>query len=169
MSGTFQPSPVLSEPVVMRRPDSSPVQLPPVTNVTVSVPADNIVPTSGDTRSSGGVLANHCSSSTESTPRTWPTGGKPDQGNHSSSLRVLPDFAQVYGFIGCIFDPCTTNHLQKLKNLDPIDVETVLLLMRNLSVNLTSPDFEEQRRLLSFYEIDTGKESSSFTKNTSVT
>jgi len=27
--------------------------------------------------------------------------------------------------------------------MDPIDVETVLLLMRNLSTNLTSPDFEE--------------------------
>ncbi|KAI5657846.1 hypothetical protein M9H77_26639 [Catharanthus roseus] len=27
--------------------------------------------------------------------------------------------------------------------MDPIDVETVLLLMRNLSINLTSPDFED--------------------------
>jgi len=34
--------------------------------------------------------------------------------------------------------------LQKLKEMNPIDVETALLLMRNLSINLTSPDFEDQ-------------------------
>jgi len=33
--------------------------------------------------------------------------------------------------------------LKKLKEMDPIDLETVLLLMRNLSINLSSPDFEE--------------------------
>lgn len=89
---------------------------------------------------------------------------------------VLPDFAQVYSFIGSVFDPDMTDHLEKLKRMDPIDVETVcavmkfnliefvsyyqlkiniymcelftyrqvLLLMRNLSINLTSPDFEDQ-------------------------
>ncbi|XP_028108335.1 protein REVEILLE 5-like isoform X2 [Camellia sinensis] len=56
---------------------------------------------------------------------------------------VLPDFAQVYSFIGSVFDPNTTGQLQKLKKMDPIDVETVLLLMQNISINLTSPDFEE--------------------------
>ncbi|KAG4952466.1 hypothetical protein JHK85_046333 [Glycine max] len=56
---------------------------------------------------------------------------------------VLPDFTQVYGFIGSVFDPNATEHLQKLKKMDRIDVETVLLLMRNLSINLTSPDFED--------------------------
>lgn len=56
---------------------------------------------------------------------------------------VLPDFAQVYGFIGSVFDPNTAGHLHRLKKMDPIDVETVLLLMRNLSINLTSPDFED--------------------------
>ncbi|KAK4384931.1 protein REVEILLE 6 [Sesamum angolense] len=34
----------------------------------------------------------------------------------------------------------------------------VLLLMRNLSVNLASPDFEDHRRLLSSYEIDPEKD-----------
>ncbi|GAA0174995.1 chromatin/chromatin-binding, or -regulatory protein [Lithospermum erythrorhizon] len=70
---------------------------------------------------------------------------------------VLPDFAQVYSFIGSIFDPIASGHLQKLKKMDRIDVETVLLLMRNLSINLSSPDFEEHRRLLSSYEIDMDK------------
>ncbi|CAN1751601.1 Protein REVEILLE 6 [Linum perenne] len=61
----------------------------------------------------------------------------------SNQGKVLPDFAQVYNFIGSVFDPNVTGHLQKLKKMDPIDVETVLLLMRNLSINLTSPDFED--------------------------
>ncbi|XP_029126456.1 protein REVEILLE 6 isoform X4 [Cajanus cajan] len=69
-------------------------------------------------------------------------------------LHVLPDFAEVYNFIGSVFDPKETGHLQKLKGMDPIDVETVLLLMRNLSINLTSPDFEDHRRLLASYEVE---------------
>ncbi|KAL0318089.1 UNVERIFIED_CONTAM: protein REVEILLE 6 [Sesamum angustifolium] len=75
-----------------------------------------------------------------------------------ASKIVLPDFAQVYSFIGSVFDPKVTGHLQKLKKMDPIDIETVLLLMRNLSVNLASPDFEDHRRLLSSYEIDPEKD-----------
>lgn len=38
---------------------------------------------------------------------------------------VLPDFTQVYRFIGSVFDPNVTGHLQKLKKMDPLDVETV--------------------------------------------
>lgn len=38
---------------------------------------------------------------------------------------MLPDFAQVYGFIGSVFDPNVTGHLQQLKKMDPIDIETV--------------------------------------------
>ena len=40
---------------------------------------------------------------------------------------VLPDFCQVYGFIGSVFDPNTSGHLQTLKKMDPIDVETVYI------------------------------------------
>ncbi|KAJ0265206.1 Protein REVEILLE 5 [Hirschfeldia incana] len=65
--------------------------------------------------------------------------------------RVMPNFAQVYRFIGSVFDPNTSGHLQRLKQMDPINMETVLLLMRNLSVNLTSPEFAEQRKLISSY------------------
>ncbi|MCD7469423.1 Protein REVEILLE 6 [Datura stramonium] len=82
-----------------------------------------------------------------------------------SSIRVLPDFVQVYYFIGSIFDPAINGHLQKLKKMDRIDVETVLLLMRNLSVNLTSPDFEHHRRLLCSYEIDKERDSSANKSN----
>ncbi|AQL05285.1 Protein REVEILLE 6 [Zea mays] len=55
----------------------------------------------------------------------------------------MPDFARVYSFLGSIFDPDTSGHLQRLKVMDPIDIQTVLLLMRNLSTNLRSPDFEQ--------------------------
>lgn len=38
---------------------------------------------------------------------------------------VMPDFAQVYGFIGSVFDPNSTGHLQRLKQMDQINLETV--------------------------------------------
>uniref|UniRef100_A0A8R7QPX3 MYB-related protein n=2 Tax=Triticinae TaxID=1648030 RepID=A0A8R7QPX3_TRIUA len=92
-----------------------------------------------------------CSSSSEGPPRAWQSGETNDQINQVPSLRIMPDFAQVYSFLGSVFDPSTKGHLQKLKEMNPIDVETALLLMRNLSINLTSPDFEDQRKLLSSY------------------
>ncbi|KAK8513249.1 hypothetical protein V6N12_037739 [Hibiscus sabdariffa] len=88
-------------------------------------------------------LANKSCSSSEATPKTRQNEEITDQRNHGHALRVLPDFVQVYSFIGSVFDPKATGHLQKLKKMDPIDVETILLLMRNLSINLTNPDFED--------------------------
>ncbi|XP_051138494.1 protein REVEILLE 6-like isoform X2 [Andrographis paniculata] len=73
-------------------------------------------------------------------------------------LAVLPDFARVYNFIGSVFDPTVSGHLQQLKKMDPIDIETILLLMRNLAVNLSSPDFEDHKKLLSTCEIDAEKD-----------
>ncbi|GAB4861679.1 hypothetical protein Ancab_036932 [Ancistrocladus abbreviatus] len=96
--------------------------------------------------------------SSSSNEGTWPTGGGiTDHGSQVDPIKVMPDFAQVYSFIGSVFDPAETGHLQRLKKMDPINVETVLLLMRNLSVNLMSPDFEEHRRLLSSYDAEMGK------------
>lgn len=37
----------------------------------------------------------------------------------------IPDFAEVYSFIGSVFDPDTDGHVQKLKEMDPINFETV--------------------------------------------
>ncbi|KAE8705293.1 Protein REVEILLE 6 [Hibiscus syriacus] len=99
-------------------------------------------------------LANNTFSSSEDTPKTRQIEEITDHRNHAHAPRVLPDFVQVYSFIGSVFDPKATGHLQKLKKMDPIDVETILLLMRNLSSNLISPDFEDHRRLLSSYEVD---------------
>lgn len=38
---------------------------------------------------------------------------------------VMPNFAEVYSFIGSVFDPRTTGHVQRLKQMDPINLETV--------------------------------------------
>ncbi|OQU86282.1 hypothetical protein SORBI_3003G064200 [Sorghum bicolor] len=65
-------------------------------------------------------------------------------------------FAQVYRFVGDMFDPNTPipveTHLQKLKELDDITVKTILLVLRNLENNLSAPQFEPVRRLLSTYD-----------------
>ncbi|CAN0902846.1 Protein REVEILLE 6 [Linum grandiflorum] len=146
-SGSIQSSVAPLEPSAP--PDSPSMPLKPITNV-AAVPSKNNVPAVVN-QGKGPLLSNNCCSSTESTPRSKQIGELPD---HGKQLRVLPDFAQVYTFIGSVFDPNVTGHLQKLKKMDPIDVETVLLLMRNLSINLTCPDFEDHRRLLASYEIE---------------
>ncbi|KAL9690716.1 hypothetical protein QQ045_011124 [Rhodiola kirilowii] len=101
-----------------------------------------------------------CSTSSDSSARTWCGSVSNQQGNPNMPIRVMPDFAQVYNFIGSVFDPNASGHLQKLKNMDPINVETTLLLMRNLAVNLTSPEFEDHRQLLASYDVlpDKGKD-----------
>ena len=48
---------------------------------------------------------------------------------YSGELAAMPDFAQVYNFLGNIFDPETSGHLQKLREMDPIDAETVCHLL----------------------------------------
>ncbi|KAK4272906.1 hypothetical protein QN277_021398 [Acacia crassicarpa] len=73
----------------------------------------------------------------------------PKQGKQGPVLYGLPDFAEVYSFIGSVFDPDSKGHVRKLKEMDPINFETVLLLMRNLTVNLSSPDFEPFKKVLS--------------------
>ncbi|XP_075496238.1 protein REVEILLE 6-like [Primulina tabacum] len=149
----FQSSPAVPDPGFGRRPNSSPLFMHSDAAASNHNWTDNSVHTtslSHATRddvkfATQSLPSNYYCSSNESTPRTRPT--------------VLPDFAQVYSFIGSVFDPNVTDQLQELKKMDPIDVETVLLLMKNLSINLASPDFEDHRRLLSSYEIDSEKDS----------
>lgn len=43
----------------------------------------------------------------------------------SIAAAALPDFAQVYRFIGHLFDHSARDHLKELKRMDPIDIETV--------------------------------------------
>ncbi|KAL8039520.1 hypothetical protein ABFX02_10G041800 [Erythranthe guttata] len=75
-----------------------------------------------------------------------------EQGKQDAMLLGIPDFAEVYSFIGSVFDPDSKDHVQKLNEMDPINFETVVLLMRNLSINMSSPDFEPIRECLSSYE-----------------
>ncbi|KAI7996256.1 Protein REVEILLE 8 [Camellia lanceoleosa] len=76
------------------------------------------------------------------------------QGKPGSLFHGIPDFAEVYSFMGSVFDPDTQGHVQKLKEMDPINFETALLLMRNLTINLSSPDFEPIREVLSSYDVN---------------
>ncbi|KAE8717285.1 Protein REVEILLE 8 [Hibiscus syriacus] len=86
--------------------------------------------------------------------RTIPNSDMPKEGKQASMLHGIPDFVEVYSFIGSVFDPDSEGHVQKLKEMDPINFETVLLLMRNLTVNLCSPDFEPIRKVLSSYDVN---------------
>lgn len=118
---------------------------------------------SSNTRTDDAALAiavmapNCCCSSTSERTNPRSTAGTLDQTNQVEHMEVVPDFAQVYSFIGSVFDPNASDHLQRLKRMDPINVETVLLLMRNLSANLVSPEFEEHRKVLSSYDVESGK------------
>ncbi|OMO66868.1 hypothetical protein COLO4_30304 [Corchorus olitorius] len=155
-SASFQSSAALLDTGYALRSEPSSMLMNPIPNTAASSWTNNAPQTISFSQAGKGPgTANNSCSSTESTPKTRQIGEMTDQGNHGHALRVLPDFAQVYSFIGSVFDPKASGHLQKLKKMDPIDVETVLLLMRNLSINLTSPDFEDHRRLLSSHEIGT--------------
>ncbi|KAL2533679.1 Protein REVEILLE 8 [Abeliophyllum distichum] len=79
----------------------------------------------------------------------------PKHGKQGSLLHGIPDFAEVYSFIGSVFDPYSKGHVEKLKEMDPINFETVSLLIRNLTINLSSPDFEPIREVLSSYDVNT--------------
>ncbi|KAL2998759.1 hypothetical protein AAZX31_09G120000 [Glycine max] len=151
VSGRFQSSSALLEPGYISKNDAPPMLKTPIMNTVSSSWSNNTLQTVN--LSPVKKVNNPCSSG-ESTPKVQPVGESNGQGNKIHPLRVLPDFTEVYGFIGSLFDPNATEHLQKLKKMDRIDVETVLLLMRNLSINLTSPDFEHHRKLLSSYEVE---------------
>ncbi|XP_058779135.1 protein REVEILLE 6 [Vicia villosa] len=150
--GSFQSSPALLEPGYTVKLESIPMAETPIMNNVVSSWSNH---TQQNTNLLNAPKVNNSCSSSESTPKVRPVVGESNSlVNKILPLRVLPDFSQVYNFIGSVFDPEATEHLQKLKQMDRIDVETVLLLMRNLSINLTSPDFEDHKKLLSSYEVD---------------
>ncbi|CAN1135430.1 Protein REVEILLE 8, partial [Linum perenne] len=84
--------------------------------------------------------------------RTLPSSDNVKQRKQAPVVHGIPDFAEVYSFIGSVFDPDTKGHVRKLKEMDPINYETVLLLMKNLSMNLSSPRFEPVRDVLSSFD-----------------
>ncbi|GLT79669.1 hypothetical protein SLA2020_511490 [Shorea laevis] len=163
VAGPFQSKSALHGPGYAYRTDSSSVLGNPITSA-ASWSFNTVPPvcvsqvTKDDAVLVGPTITQNCcySTSNESTQMNLPVGQPVDWGNHGKPTRVMPDFAQVYSFIGSVFDPNASGHLQKLKQMEPINLETVSLLMRNLSFNLTSPEFEDHRRLLSSYDIGSG-------------
>ncbi|KAL0309269.1 UNVERIFIED_CONTAM: protein REVEILLE 6 [Sesamum radiatum] len=146
-TGVLQPSAALESGYAVR-PDSLSIPRKTIGSAPVSSWTYNGVPTgclSHTSKDDTGLANNYSSSSNESTPRVWTSDGT--QGNlkvdQYNTARVMPDFAQVYHFIGSVFDPCASDHLQRLKKMEPINVETVLMLMKNLAINLVSPEFED--------------------------
>ncbi|KAJ6752638.1 PROTEIN REVEILLE 6 [Salix koriyanagi] len=105
-SGSFQSSSAPLESKGALRRDSSSIPMNPIVSAAAASSWTNNVPTVNlSNQTKGAVLANNCCSSSESTPRTKPVGKTAEKGKHGQSMRVLPDFAQVYGFIGSVFDP----------------------------------------------------------------
>lgn len=97
-------------------------------------------------------------SSDDSSTNEWSLQSTPDQINQEFCLKGTPDFSEIYKFIGSTFDPGVTGHLKKLKEMAPIDRETIMLLMRNLSINLSSPDFEENKLVSSPCDMNVGEQ-----------
>ncbi|XP_027335101.1 protein REVEILLE 5-like [Abrus precatorius] len=167
-TGSLQSSSAFIEPAYIYSPDSSSVLGTPVTTMPLSSwnysapPPVNVPQVTRDDMGltgAGQAVPHNCcySSSNESTPPAWPSNKRINQGDQAKPIKVMPDFAQVYSFIGSVFDPNSSNHLQRLRLMDPINVETVLLLVRNLSINLMSPEFEDHKKLLSSYVADSDK------------
>ncbi|XAR63025.1 hypothetical protein NMG60_11022810 [Bertholletia excelsa] len=164
VTGPFQTSGALLDPGYILTPDSSsiPGNSYPISSYwnCKTVPRLNVSHvTKDEVAMTGPPMTQNCCSSNESAPRTWPTSETNNQGTRKfcEPMRVMPDFAQVYSFIGSVFDPNASGQLQKLKNMDPINVQTALLLMENLSVNLTSPEFEYHKKMLLSYNADAEK------------
>ncbi|XP_019260572.1 PREDICTED: protein REVEILLE 8-like isoform X2 [Nicotiana attenuata] len=78
-----------------------------------------------DIGSKGATLISDSSiSGIRSSSRTAPSSELPEQSKLGSVPHGIPDFAEVYSFIGSVFDPDTKGHVQKLKEMDPINFET---------------------------------------------
>ncbi|XP_042013202.1 protein REVEILLE 6-like [Salvia splendens] len=137
---------------------SNPISSSPLSSWSYNVvPAGCLPNIAKDDVGLASVANNYSSSSNDCTPRVW----KSNEMDHEvkvkqcNTTKDMPDFAQVYGFIGSVFDPTATDHLQRLRKMEPINVETVLMLMKNLCVNLATPEFEDHRKLLSSYKVAT--------------
>ncbi|XP_043701649.1 protein REVEILLE 8-like isoform X2 [Telopea speciosissima] len=66
-----------------------------------------------------------------SSSRFWPSCDIPRQGEQGSLLHGTPDITKIYRFIGSVFDPDSKGHVQKLKEMDPINIETRWVLSSN--------------------------------------
>ncbi|KAJ4979748.1 hypothetical protein NE237_010528 [Protea cynaroides] len=90
-----------------------------------------------------------------SSSRSWPSCDIPRQEKQGSVHHGTPNFPEIYRFVGSVFDPDSKNHVQKLKEMDPINIETVLLLMRNLTINFSPLILNQLEGFLSSYDVNT--------------
>ncbi|KAL2469021.1 Protein REVEILLE 6 [Forsythia ovata] len=167
-SGPLQSSAALLEPGSVVRPDSLSVPGNAINSAALSPWTYSVPPTGNMSHvarddmglGSFSVTHNYSSSSNESTPRLWPSNESNPQVKEKQDklTKVMPDFAKVYSFIGSVFDPNASDHLERLKKMDRINVETAVMLMKNLSMNLMSPEFEDHRRMLSSSSVGVKKD-----------
>ncbi|KAH0469210.1 hypothetical protein IEQ34_002442 [Dendrobium chrysotoxum] len=104
-------------------------------------------------------IYNHNVSWTGSSSTSQVTSEAPEQGSRQSFHAAIPEFAKVYHFIGTLIDPDINStmgmYLQKLKEMDPITAKTVLILVKNLITNLSTPEFDPLINWLSTYDPET--------------
>jgi hypothetical protein len=54
-----------------------------------------------------------------------------------------PNYYKIYAFLGSLLDPSPPNHVDMLHELSPIDREVIQLLIHNLMLSLSTPEFRE--------------------------
>nr|UER43234.1 RVE8.2 protein [Populus tomentosa] len=71
-------------------------------------------------------VSNNTVSGLGTSSRTLPVLRCQNKGSKRLCFMVtrIPDFAEVYSFIGSVFDPDTKGHVKKLQEMDPINFET---------------------------------------------
>lgn len=135
---------------------ASPVTMTPATSSWmhhVAAP-NNVNMNRNDVDPASSVFMGNCYSSEGSSPLSFTQHPlAPSTSDQDSHFRAAPDFADIYTFLGDVFDPGMTGHLKKLKEMAPINRETILLLMRNLSINLSSTEFQEHNNFLSVHDM----------------
>mmetsp|Transcript_435 Transcript_435/g.728 ORF Transcript_435/g.728 Transcript_435/m.728 type:complete len:416 (+) Transcript_435:143-1390(+) len=60
----------------------------------------------------------------------------PSNSKAPKGSELPPRFSKVYSFLGSLFDPSTTGHLDELEKMTQVDREIIQVLMRNLASNL---------------------------------
>jgi len=74
------------------------------------------------------------------------------QANFQQSIQRLkstkdpqgPNYAKIYSFLGSLFDPSVTNHIEGFNELSSVDKETIQMLLQNLTTNVSNRAFIEQ-------------------------
>ncbi|KAJ4808850.1 Homeodomain-like superfamily protein [Rhynchospora pubera] len=80
----------------------------------------------------------------------------PPISNPPTSVPAMPNLCQVYSFIGNMFDPETTRpieiFIEKLKQVDPVTRKALLTMIRNLTIQISGPNFQPLDTWFSTYD-----------------